>query len=147
MRVLRVTVLCCVLALMGIVAGSYSAGWGAEEKPMAETDVKLKEMPFLDGEAWKAMTTSEKVAFILGIGHVVTVETDIMERRPELKRGGFVAKMAEGLSGMPINDIIAKIDGFYAGNPESLKESVMRVLWDSVVKPRIKAGLVEEPKE
>jgi len=28
-----------------------------------------------------------------------------------------------------------------------MPESVMRVLWDSVVKPRIKAGLVEEPKE
>ena len=146
MRVPRLFCLCCVLVLAGVLAGSYSAR-AAEEKPLAVTDEKLKEMPFLNGEVWKTMTHGEKVSFIWGIGHMVTVETDIMAKRAEMKSSGFATKMAEGLSGTPMNDIVAKIDAFYADNPGSMPESVMRVLWDSVVKPRIKAGLVEEPKE
>lgn len=147
MHVLRLIGLCCVLALVELVAGSYTTARAAEEKPLAETNTRMKEMPLLDGEVWKVMTGGEKVAFVWGVGHVVTMETDIMDKRPELKRIGFVTKMAEGLSGMPMNDIVGMINGFYAEKPELSTEPVMKVMWDRIVKPRIKAGFVDEPKE
>ncbi len=146
MREVKSIAIVCVLAFAGVFAGNYSV-IAAAEKPLAVTTEKLNEMPFLNGEVWKTMTHNEKVAFIWGVGHVVTVETDIMAKRPELKHVGFVTKLAEGLSGMPMNDVVAKIDGFYADNPGSISESVMRVMWDSVIKPRIKSGIVEEQKE
>ena len=141
MRAVKLIV--CAVALVGVIAENYPAA-AAEEKPLAVTTEKLQEMPFLNGEVWKTMTHNEKVAFIWGVGHVVTVETDIMAKRPELKRAGFVTKMAEGLAGIPMNDIVAKIDGFYADNPGSITEAVMRVMWDSVIRPKIKTGIIEE---
>jgi hypothetical protein len=143
MRLVNFVGICCILAFVAVITPTYPA-ISAEEKPLAVTTEKLDEMPFLNGEVWKTMAHSEKIAFIWGIGHVVTVETDIMDKRPQLKRSRFVSKLSEGLSGVSMNDIVAKIDAFYADNPGAGTESVMRVMWDNVVKPKIKAGLVEE---
>lgn len=147
MQVPKLICMCCMLALVGATAGTYTDAGAAEEKPMAEASASLKEMPLLNGETWQAMTSSEKIAFIWGVGHVVTMEREAAEQRPELKKAGLAAKMAEGLSGMPMNEITAMIDGYYKDNPGSLSDPVMKVIWDRVVKPRIKAGFVEEMKQ
>ncbi len=146
MRLPKLICLCCMLALVGATAGTYTDASAAEEKPLSDASANLKEMPLLDGEAWQAMTSNEKIAFIWGIGHVVTMEREAAEQRPELKRAGLAAKMAEGMSGIPMNEIVAMINGYYTENAGSLSDPVMKVLWDRIVKPRIKAGFVDEPK-
>ena len=108
-------------------------------------DQKLKEMPVLTGEVWQKMTADERVAFVWGIGHVVTIEQQAAERHPELKREGFAAKMAEGLTGMPMNTIVLEIDKYYLQNPDDLQAPVMEVIWDELVKPRIKTGIANLP--
>lgn len=147
MQFQKLICLCSMLASVGATVGTFTDVCAAEEKPLSEAAVSLKEMPLLDGEVWQAMTSSEKIAFIWGIGHVVTMEREAAEQRPQLKKAGLAAKMAEGLSGMPMNEIINMINGYYTDNPGSLSDPVMKVLWDRVVKPRIKAGFVEDPKE
>jgi len=146
MRLPKLICLCCMLALVGATAGTYTDVSAAEEKPLSDASANLKEMPLLDGETWQAMTSNEKIAFIWGIGHVVTMEREAAEQRPELKRAGLAAKMAEGMSGIPMNEIVAMINGYYTENAGSLSDPVMKVLWDRIVKPRIKAGFVDEPK-
>jgi len=146
MRFPKLICLCCMLALVGATAGTYTDASAAEEKPLSDASANLKEMPLLDGETWQAMTSNEKIAFIWGIGHVVTMEREAAEQRPELKRAGLAAKMAEGMSGIPMNEIVAMINGYYTENAGSLSDPVMKVLWDRIVKPRIKAGFVDEPK-
>ncbi|GLI38897.1 hypothetical protein KI811_05430 [Geobacter hydrogenophilus] len=147
MQLPKLVCLCCVLALVGATSGTYNDARAAEEKPVSDTSASLKEMPLLDGEIWQAMTASERVAFIWGIGHVVTMEREVAEQRPQLKKAGLAAKMAEGLSGIPMNEITGMITEYYKENPGSLKEPVMKVLWDRIVNPRIKAGFVDETKE
>lgn len=146
MRLPKLICLCCMLALVGATAGTYTDASAAEEKPLSDASANLKEMPLLDGETWQAMTSNEKIAFIWGIGHVVTMEREAAEQRPELKRAGLAAKMAEGMSGIPMNEIVAMINGYYTEHAGSLSDPVMKVLWDRIVKPRIKAGFVDEPK-
>lgn len=147
MQLPKLICLYCMLALVGATAGIRPDASAAEEKPVSEASVSLKEMPLLNGETWQAMTSSEKIAFIWGVGHVVTMEREAAEQRPELKKAGLAAKMAEGMSGMPMNEIVAMIDGYYKDNPGSLSDPVMKVIWDRIVKPRVKAGFVEEIKE
>lgn len=147
MKLLKLICLCCALALVGATVGTYLDASATEEKPLSDASVNLKEMPLLKGETWQAMTSGEKIAFIWGIGHVVTMEREVEGKRPELKKAGLASKMAEGLAGMPMTEIVSMIDKYYTDNPGSLSDPVMKVLWDKIVKPRIKAGFYDEIKE
>ena len=147
MKVLKIICLCCVLALAGATAGTYLDASATEEKPLSDASVSLKEMPLLSGETWQAMTSGEKIAFVWGIGHVVTMEREVEEKRPELKRAGFASKIAEGLAGMPMTEVVSMVDKYYTDNPGSLSDPVMKVIWDRIVRPRIKAGFYEETKQ
>ncbi len=147
MKFTKLTCLCCALALVGGMAVTCLDANATEEVPLSDTSVNLKEMPLLNGETWQAMTSGEKVAFVWGIGHVVTMEREVEEKRPELKKAGLASKMAEGLAGMPMKEVVFMVDKYYTDNPGSLSDPVMKVIWDRIVKPRIKAGFYEETRE
>ncbi len=147
MKIKKLNCLCCALVLAGAMAGTYFEASAAEEVPLSDISVNLKEMPLLNGETWQAMTSGEKVAFVWGIGHVVTMEREVEEKRPELKKAGLASKMAEGLAGMPMKEVVSMVDKYYTDNSGSLSDPVMKVIWDRIVKPRIKAGFYEETKE
>jgi len=48
-----------------------------------------------------------------------------------LKVENFSAKVAEGMAGVPINDIVRKIDEYYAANPTQMDTPVVMVMWDT----------------
>jgi hypothetical protein len=135
----------CVLGLFGLAAWDGNAV-AAESLP-AGTGKDLKEMPVLTGTVWQTMTANEKVAFVWGIGHVVTVEWQAAQLRPSLKQEDVAAKLAEGLVGMSMNDIVQGIDGYYKDNPDDLEAPVLAVIWDEMVKPKIKTGIGNIPLE
>ncbi len=134
----------CTLALFTALAGWTCIATAAETLP-GNTGQNLKEMPVLTGTVWQTMTTSEKVAFVWGMGHVVTVEWQAAQMRPGLKQDDVAAKLAEGLVGMSMNDIVKGIDGYYRDNPDDLEAPVMEVIWDEMVTPKIKAGVGNLP--
>jgi hypothetical protein len=140
----KVTLYCCLLAFFAAFSGASLAS-AAEEKTPTDLNLELKEMPVLTGEEWQTLQPDTKVAFIWGIGHVVTIEEHVMKRHPELKRQGFSAKLAEGLRGIPMNAIIQEIDGYYQKNPDDLDLPVMRVIWAQLVKPKLKTGIADRP--
>jgi hypothetical protein len=116
----------------------WSLNVSAEEKLQADANANLKEMPVLTGEVWLKMTHDEKVAFVWGMGHMLSIERNIIARHPEVKKAGFSGKMAEGLAGISMNDIIRDIDKYYQENPDDLSAPVIEVIWDDIAKPRIK---------
>jgi hypothetical protein len=144
MKICKVTRFCCMLALLAGLAWD-SIAFAAEAAMPLETGRELKEMPVLTGEQWQTMQPDTKIAFIWGIGHVVTIEEHVMQRHPELKRQGFVAKLAEGLRGVPMKTIIQEIDTYYQKNPDDLDLPVMRVVWAQIVKPKLKTGIADRP--
>lgn len=142
MKIGTVIRFCCLVALLaGLTLVRPAGAEGTGSANAAEFD----EMPVLTGEEWRTMDADAKLAFVLGVGHVVTIEENVMERHPELKRKGFVSKLGEGLRGVPMNSIISEVDTFYQANPGDLDVPVMRVIWRKVVKPRLSTGILDRP--
>jgi len=125
------------------IAGSVFAA----DLPLQETDTgkTLQEMPVLTGAQWLSLQPDSKIAFIWGIGHVVTIEEGVIQKHPDLKRVGFTAKLAEGLKGVSMDTIIQKVDGFYRDHPEDGDLPVLGVIWAQLVRPKLKAGIGDRP--
>ena len=102
-------------------------------------------MPVLKGDLWKKMSHDEKVAFIWGFGHVVSIEHSLMEKFPELKRDSFVAKAVVGMDNTPMNEVVSRVDRYYEMHPEDIEKPVTSVLWDTMIKPNIKTGIAGRP--
>jgi hypothetical protein len=49
------------------------------------------------------------------------------------------------MAGMKLNDIVLKVDEYYAANPTQLDTAVVRVMWDTVIKPNLKTGIAGQP--
>src|ERR1035437_5897438 len=91
----------CIFSLFTTLAGASIAA-ADEQKTPPDLGMELKEMPVLTGEQWQTLLPATKIAFIWGVGHVVTIEEHVVQRHPELKRPDFTAKLAEGLRGVPM---------------------------------------------
>jgi hypothetical protein len=121
-----------LLAVLAVGAPNVHAAEEMGDAPI----VSQKEMPLVRGDTWQKMTDGEKVAFVWGMGHVITMERERMERFPDLKKESFAVKMAEGLAGMPMNEVVSVVDQFYGENPDKTKEPVVKVIWTKIVKSR-----------
>jgi len=144
MKISKVTRFCWMLVLLaGLIVVSNALA--ADEATTVDTGKELKEMPVLTGESWQSLQPDTKIAFIWGIGHVVTIEEHVIKRHPEMQRKDFVAKLADGLRGVPMSGIIEQIDSYYRQNPDDLDLPVMRVIWSQIVRPKLKAGIADVP--
>jgi hypothetical protein len=139
----KLLVLTCSAVLLVSNSGGVRSVIAADEKPTSESSKVLQEMPVLTGDQWVALTPEAKIAFIWGVGHVVTIEENVIRRHPELQRKGFTAKLAEGLQGMTMDSIIQALDAFYAKNPDELDLPIMGALWSQVVRPKLKSGILD----
>lgn len=117
----------------------------AEQKGLKEGLQETLGMPILKGDVWQKMTHDSKVAFIWGFGHVVSIEQDFMEKFPELKRESFVAKVVEGMADIPMTQVVARIDEYFAANQDKGQTPVTNVIWDLMIKPNIKTGIAGRP--
>lgn len=134
-KVLAVTLLWVSLVVAGFPLWQRESS--AEVATETDTSAKLKEMPVLRGELWQKMTHDEKVAFIWGMGHVVTIERESMRMHPQLVRDSLAASLSRGIAGKSMNRIIDVIDDYYRDNPAGRDEPVLQVLWDKLVRPKI----------
>ncbi|MBF0549856.1 MAG: hypothetical protein HQK60_04920 [Deltaproteobacteria bacterium] len=117
----------------------------ADRKDMEKGLQETLGMPVLTGDVWQKMTPDSKVAFIWGFGHVVTIEQHLMHKFPELKRDSFVPKVVEGMAGIPMNDVVARVDKYYSDNPDQIKEPVTKAIWVTMIRPNIKTGIAGRP--
>ncbi len=140
-----------VVALFGGFTACSFVALAAEKTPEQKADRKAMEqglqdslgVPVLTGDLWVKMTHDSKVAFIWGFGHVVTIEQNLMDKYPELKRDSFVVKVVEGMADIPMNDVVARVDQYYSANPDQIKEPVTKVIWDTMIKPNTHWGVLE----
>lgn len=136
-----------------LVLGLIQAYARAEEPAAAPNqggtigEAVAREMPVLKGDTWMAMDENSKIAFIWGVGHVITIEQVIMEQYPDQKRDTFVMKVVEASNASPatMTQVAAAIDKFYTENPDKLDMPVMAVIWDTMVKPNITTGIAGQP--
>jgi hypothetical protein len=106
----------------------------AEDATVPDKETKLKEMPLLTGNQWQKMSRDEKVAFVWGMGHVITLQRNSDDTGTAARGPSFISRMAEGISGTSMNSLVSTIDNFYENNRSKLDEPVIKVLWDAKVK-------------
>jgi len=144
MKVFKVNLILSLLVLLiGVAFGSIDTF--AEGTPANAPVVSLKEMPLLRGDTWLKMTHDEKVAFVWGMGHVITMERESSEKYPELKNVSIAVMMAKGLAGMPMNEVVSTVDGFYKANPSQSIDPVVKVIWDTIVASKLEPGSTDTP--
>ncbi len=131
-------------AIIALLVFSLSSGKATAES-ISEKAKGPVVMNVLRGETWEKMTMDEKVAFIWGAGHIINLEMEIMDKHPELKRDTFVSKASEAMAGIPINDIVSTVDKYYAAHPDDVDMPVIHVIWDTMIKPKIKTGIGGRP--
>lgn len=98
-------------------------------------------MPVLKGDTWIKMNDDEKISFIWGAGHIISIEDVLARKNPELKKHNtFVNKVMEarGNSPMTMNEVAKHVDAFYGRNPDKLDTPVVEVIWHETVVPRLK---------
>ena len=126
-------------------AGEATLEQKVDRKEIAKVMDESFGMPVLKGDLWTKMSHDEKIAFVWGFGHVVSIESYIMEKYPELKRDSFVSKVVEGMDNMPMNEVISKVDRYYGLQSAQLDKPVTSVLWDEIIRPKIKTGIAGHP--
>ena len=116
-----------------------------EVKKEVKKEMEEMGMQLLTGDIWQQAPPDDKVAFVWGVCHVVTLEKALMKKLPSLKVENFSAKAAEGLAGMKINDIVKAIDDYYVENPTKLETPVVKVMWEKLIVPQLKTGITGYP--
>lgn len=101
-----------------------------------------KEMPVLKGDTWIKMSDDEKISFIWGAGHIVSIEEVLSRDNPDLKKSNaFVNKIIEAHNNKPMtmSEVAKYVDDYYKANPDKLDKPVIEVIWYGTVVPRTAA--------
>ena len=129
LKILNFLLICIFLA-------TWISGVSAKEEIKA---------PLLTGKTWINMSQDQKTAYIWGAGDIIDLEQELMEIYPELKRENFATKAVRGIGDVTINEIVSTVDSFYRENPDKADLSVIRVIWDTMIKPNLKTGIAGKP--
>jgi len=100
-----------------------------------------QEMPVLKGDTWVKMSDDEKISFIWGVGHMISIQEVLGRDNPGLKENNtFVNKVIEAheTKAMTMSEVSQHVDKFYTDNPDKLDTSVMEVIWTETIVPRLK---------
>jgi hypothetical protein len=143
-----------VMMCMGIT-GFVLCGARAETEQQKQQRGQIREnlqkqldemgMKVLTGSVWQKSTQGEKLSFVWGFCHAVAIEHALMQQIPALKAENFSAKVVEGMIGVKMDDVVRTVDEYYVANPSKLEMPVVRVIWDTLIKPKLKAGIAGRP--
>jgi hypothetical protein len=146
-------VVCClslsfmVFALAGFVPAmaAEEAAPGANLNAQQYPVLSQSDVPVLKGDLWTTASQDSKVSYVWGMCSMIEVERIVMMRIPELKVRNVSAVAAEGLQNVPMNDIVRAVDEYYKANPGNLDVPVLKIIWDTMVKPKVKTGVAGRP--
>lgn len=103
------------------------------------------QVPVLKGDLWTTASPDSKVAYIWGLCSIVEVERIVMAMVPEVKVRNVSAVLSEALANIPMNDLVRVVDNYYQTNPGNLDVPVLKIIWDTMVKPKAKTGIANRP--
>jgi len=151
MKKKKLLCIACILGTFMLLAGTARTALAVEtetQKQLRENvnqQLAAKGIKLLTGTIWQKASQDEKVAFVWGFCHVVIIEEALMDVYPQLKVENFSAKAVEGMTGVKMNDIARKVDEYYTANPGDIEVPVIRVMWETLIKPNLKTGVAGQP--
>jgi hypothetical protein len=138
---MTIAVLSCSLCVQAAEPSAAGEKLDAQKYPvLAQSEVAV-----LKGDLWTTASRDSKVAFVWGVCSMIEVERIAMERIPELKVRNVSAVAAEGLKNVSLNDIVRAVDEYYKTNPANLDVPVLRIIWDTMIVPRVTTGVAGRP--
>jgi len=138
---MAIAVLSFPLCVPAVEAPASGEKLDAQKYPV----LSQSEVAVLKGDLWTTASRDSKVAFVWGVCSLIEVERIAMERIPEIKVRNISAVAAEGLKTISMNDIVRAVDDYYQANPGNLDVPVLRIIWDTMVVPRVKTGVADRP--
>ena len=109
-----------VVACLGVAAGAQ-----AQEKSSI----------VVDGTQWMNASSSERRAFLVGVGNMIAAET-ASAKKTGRETPPAAALMTKSLHDLKLPDIEARITRWYESNPDRRSMPVLGVVWQDMVKPR-----------
>jgi hypothetical protein len=97
-----------------------------------------KDLTIVNDNHWVAAELDEKRAYLFGVGNVLEIEQAMAgDSFADMRGRSIVPVLLNGLSGISIADIVAKLDGYYADHPDQTKRPVLEVLYLEMALPRM----------
>lgn len=91
----------------------------------------------LTGDTWQVMSSDAKMAYVWGIGNIVAYEREL-KAKPSPEQRSFLPLLIKGMAGKPMNEIVTRIDAYYAEHPKEVERPVVDALFYAVVLPTIR---------
>lgn len=88
-----------------------------------------------DGNAWVASSEPEKEAYLYGVGNMMTVEYIVQDKATTAPTDeqSSIRRWWNALEAVDVEEVMARVDAWYAANPDKLAEPVLVVIWNEYV--------------
>jgi len=108
---------------------------------LAGAAAAAEDLPFVDGESWKASAAPVKRAYLIGIGNYLNAEYAFQKTYgPPKDNQTTVQRMYEGIDDLTLDESVERIDRWYKANPDKQSWTVLEVIWVDMVEPNLPAS-------
>ena len=87
---------------------------------------------YATGVEWKASTENEKLAYVLGISNLMSADF-VLQQKGGRAGGSAITEMFTATSDVSVEQAVAAIDAWYAENPDETDDTVLDVIWMTLV--------------
>jgi len=97
-----------------------------------------EDVPFVDGTMWKKSAPILKRTYLVGFSNLMSAEYAYQkEFGPPPDRQTAIQRLYEEIDDVTLDGAVAKIDAWYAANPDKMDTKVIEVIWLDMVSPNL----------
>ncbi len=98
-----------------------------------------EEVPLADGHGWEASSKVEKVAYIVGVSNLMSIEYAYQHRNedPPNYDQTMIQALWDGGEDVSVETAISAIDKWYEDHPGEKDKAVLNVVWVLWVEPML----------
>ncbi len=87
---------------------------------------------YVTGKEWTESKTSEKLSYLMGISNLMSADY-MLQKKSGRAGGSAIPELYRETANVSINQAMDMIDAWYAANPEEMNETVLDVIWETIV--------------
>jgi len=87
---------------------------------------------YATGSDWTASSRDAKLSYLLGISNLMSAEYQVQKKNGRTG-GSAIAKMYGALENTSIEQAASSIDGYFEANPDKMNDTVLDVIWLTLV--------------
>jgi hypothetical protein len=99
-----------------------------------------EDVPIVDGILWMQSSGMEKRSYIIGAGNFIAMEYAYQSKseQPPTPYQSSVPDFFRHTDDVTLDEVIEAADGWYKSHPDEMDTPVLTVIWDTLVKPKLK---------